>query len=192
MKPDRLKLLLCAALPLIAAGCASTLAPIPAGHNRLAINVEETDQALPAPAMTSLAGPVDLTPMPTPVPAKDVLAKVDPPSDAQPMSALPNDGPSAVPAGLSEFTADAGASLKTALGDWLQANGWRLSWRAEGSSPGRVRDFRVTESVAIQPTSIPNLLNQLLPGRGLHAIVSNKSKAVLIENDANAIGQRGE
>lgn len=89
--------------------------------------------------------------------------------------------------GLTPFTAESGASLKNSLGDWLQANGWRLSWRAEGSSPGRVRDFRLSEPVSISTSSIPNLLNQLLPGRGLHAIVSNKSKAVLIENDANAL-----
>lgn len=89
--------------------------------------------------------------------------------------------------GFPSFTAAIGASLRDSLEQYLQANGWRLSWRAEGSSPGRVRDFRLVEPVSIQPESIVGLLNQLLVGRGLHATVSNKSKAVLIENDANAL-----
>ena len=89
--------------------------------------------------------------------------------------------------GYPVFNASIGASLRDSLEQYLQTNGWRLSWRAEGSSPGRVRDFRLSEPVSLSVDSIGGLLNQLLVGRGLHATVSNKSKAVLIENDTNAL-----
>lgn len=115
------------------------------------------------------------------------VVKNDMPATSLPQEEAPDVSVMTSPPGYSTFTAGAGASLRDTLEQYLQANGWRLSWRAEGSSPGRVRDFRLNEPVNLQVDSVAGLLNQLLPGRGLHAIVANKSKAVLIENDANAL-----
>jgi len=189
-------------------GCATnTLSPIPNGDRRVAVNVEETDQPLSVaelssvvPASTAVAvvapsvkEPISpVAPVITPVIPPVTLATVASPNANVATPSAKSTTVAAIEAapvafGLTPFTAESGGSLKSTLDNWLQANGWRLSWRAEGSSPGRIRDFRMSEPVSITPDSVAELLRQLLPGRGLHAIVSKKSKAVLIENDANAL-----
>ena len=189
MKPDLAKLLLLSLAGTALSGCGGTLAPIPSGNDRIAINavpVEAIAKADPIPQ-----DPVEPTVVPfvSPVPSvAPQLPQGTPTDTAVAVSDAPAQTLEPVMAtGYPAFTASIGSSLRDSLEQYLQANGWRLSWRAEGSSPGRVRDFRLSEPVSMPVDSIGGLLNQLLVGRGLHATVSNKSKAVLIENDSNAL-----
>lgn len=192
MKPDLTRLLLLSLAGATLAGCGGTLAPIPSGNDRVAINAVPVEVAAKAePTQQDISDP----PATPESPPEAVIAQLPPdntattPTPAE-LALSPGLRPFAEPAtvaGYPVFTASIGASLRDSLEQYLQANGWRLSWRAEGSSPGRVRDFRLSEPVSLPVDSIGGLLNQLLVGRGLHATVSNKSKAVLIENDANAL-----
>lgn len=189
MKPDLTRLFLLTLTGATLAGCGGTLAPIPSGNDRVAINAVPVEVAAKADQMPQDLAERNITPVSPPTPT--MLAQQTPdntaaPTEAASTSVIPTSEP-VIATGYPVFNASIGASLRDSLEQYLQTNGWRLSWRAEGSSPGRVRDFRLSEPVSLPVDSIGGLLNQLLVGRGLHATVSNKSKAVLIENDANAL-----
>jgi hypothetical protein len=157
----------------------------------VSINAVPVEVAAKADQMPQDLAERNITPVSPPTPT--MLAQQTPdntaaPTEAASTSVIPTSEP-LIATGYPVFNASIGASLRDSLEQYLQTNGWRLSWRAEGSSPGRVRDFRLSEPVSLSVDSIGGLLNQLLVGRGLHATVSNKSKAVLIENDANALSR---
>lgn len=180
---------LCIATCLLSACASTTLAPIPSGSNRVAINAVPIEVAAKDEPPVASTSDDARTSTPPAAPQNAAVAVVASPTPSVPETNSASAGLelAQAPLGFSVFAAGSGASLRDSLEQYLQANGWRLSWRAEGSSPGRVRDFRLSEPVSIPVESIGGLLNQLLVGRGLHATVSNKSKAVLIENDANAL-----
>ncbi len=191
MKPDLTRLFLLTLTGATLAGCGGTLAPIPSGNDRVSINAVPVEVAAKADQMPQDLAERNITPVSPPTPT--MLAQQTPdntaaPTEAASTSVIPTSEP-LIATGYPVFNASIGASLRDSLEQYLQTNGWRLSWRAEGSSPGRVRDFRLSEPVSLSVDSIGGLLNQLLVGRGLHATVSNKSKAVLIENDANALSR---
>ncbi len=191
MKPDLTRLFLLTLTGATLAGCGGTLAPIPSGNDRVDINAVPVEVAAKADQMPQDLAERNITPVSPPTPT--MLAQQTPdntaaPTEAASTSVIPTSEP-LIATGYPVFNASIGASLRDSLEQYLQTNGWRLSWRAEGSSPGRVRDFRLSEPVSLSVDSIGGLLNQLLVGRGLHATVSNKSKAVLIENDANALSR---
>ena len=191
MKPDLTRLFLLTLTGATLAGCGGTLAPIPSGNDREDINAVPVEVAAKADQMPQDLAERNITPVSPPTPT--MLAQQTPdntaaPTEAASTSVIPTSEP-LIATGYPVFNASIGASLRDSLEQYLQTNGWRLSWRAEGSSPGRVRDFRLSEPVSLSVDSIGGLLNQLLVGRGLHATVSNKSKAVLIENDANALSR---
>lgn len=180
---------LCIATCLLSACASTTLAPIPSGNNRIAINAVPIEVAAKEEPPTTLSGDDARTAVPPAAPQNTAVVVATTPNIVVPDTTGTSTGLEAVqaPVGFSVFAAGSGSSLRDSLEQYLQANGWRLSWRAEGTSPGRVRDFRLSEPVSLPVDSISGLLNQLLVGRGLHATISNKSKAVLIENDANAL-----
>jgi len=200
MKPDSWKLTT-VALAVLLSGCASsTLAPIPSGSDRVAINaspieVAAVDTSPPSIAPLESAQPAQVEATTAPVASSTVAAATQPAVMAQgsqpgqSQSAESNAAQAAIsPAsGMPVFAVGVGNSLRDSLADYLQSQGWRLAWRAESTTPGRVRDFRIEEGMSYTPASISDLLQFTLAGRGLTAVVSKSSNTVLIENDRNAL-----
>lgn len=79
-----------------------------------------------------------------------------------------------------------GQRLSTTLRSWLQDRGMSLSWEAQGSMPGRMRDVSLTRDWVSSSTDLARTLAEALAPFGLSADIVQSSQTVVVRNSTAA------
>lgn len=111
--------------------------------------------------------------------------------DTQPDVVAPTVEQDSVPTLMSEQTDEplslnAGQRLSTTLRSWLQDRGMSLSWEAQGSMPGRMRDVSLTRDWVSSTTDLARTLAEALAPFGLSADIVQSSQTVVVRNSTAA------